>query len=100
MGNVIKIKFNTAERIQSLNSDAIASIIRENKLLNAIDEVLFELDKLDGVLGNEPKLTHARKILEEAIRQNKYQYRKDNSEKVILDNVIPLFPEHTPGEAA
>jgi len=100
MGKLIKIKFSTAERIQDLNSDAVASIVRENRLLNAIDEVLYKLDKLDGILGNEPSLTHARKILKEAIRQNKYQYHKDNSEKIILDNVIPLFPEHIPDEVA
>lgn len=100
MGKLIKLKFSTAERIQDLNSDAVASIVRENRLLNAINEVLYELDRLDEVLGNEPKLTHARKILGEAIRQNKYQYHKDNSEKTILDEVIPLFEEHIPDEAA
>ena len=100
MGKLIKIKFSTAERIQDLNSDAVASIVRENRLLNAIDEVLYHLDKLDGRLSNEPLLNQARTVLKEAMRQNKYQYHKDNSEKIILDNVIPLFEEHIPDEAA
>jgi len=69
-------------------------------LLYAIDEVLLRLDRLDGVLRNEPKLTHARKILEKAIKQNKYQYLKDNGEKTILDRIVPLFEEHIPDEAA
>ncbi|OFW61917.1 MAG: hypothetical protein A2Z35_04930 [Actinobacteria bacterium RBG_19FT_COMBO_36_27] len=100
MGNLIRINFKTAERIQDLNCDAIASEVRENKLLNAIDEVLYNLDRRDGVLGNEPKLNHAIKILGEAIKQNRYQYHKDNAEKTILDDIIPLFPEHIPDEAA
>ena len=100
MGKLIKIKFSTAERIQDLNCDAVASIVRENRLLNAIDEVLYHLDKLDGILSNEPLLNHSREMLKRAMRQNKYQYHKDNSEKIILDNVIPLFPEHIPDEAA
>ncbi|OFW47189.1 MAG: hypothetical protein A2163_04055 [Actinobacteria bacterium RBG_13_35_12] len=100
MGDLIRINFKTAERIQDLNCDALASIVRENKLLHAIDEVLYHLDRRDGVLGNEPKLNHAIKILDEAKKQNTYQYRKDNQEKTILDEIVPLFSEHIPDEAA
>lgn len=99
MGNLIRINFKTAEHIQSLNSDAVASIVRENKLLNAINEVLYSLDRIDGIIGNDVLLNQARKVLDEAIKQNKYQYQKDNAEKTILDDVIPLFEEHIPDEA-
>ena len=100
MGELIKIDFKTGVKIQDLNSDAVASIVRENKLLNAIDEVLYNLDCLDGILNNCSLLNQAKKILDEAKKQNKYQYQKDNAEKTILDNVIPLFSEHIPDGAA
>jgi len=100
MGDLIRINFKTAEKIQDLNCDALASIIRENKLLNAIDEVLFNLDRIDGIIGNDNLLNHARKILDEAMKQNRYQYAKDNSEKTILEDIIPLFEENIPDEVA
>lgn len=95
MKNIVRIDFKKAELIQDLNCDALASIKAEHKLLNAISEVLTCLDRRDGILGNEPMIDHCRKILAQAIEANHYQHSKDDGERIVLDKVIPLFPERS-----
>lgn len=99
-GKIVKIEFSKAEKIQDLNCAALASIRAEHKLLHAIRDVIRFIDKMDGVMKNEPHLEYCKKLLKKAISQNKYQHLKDHSEKVILENVIPLFEEWIPNEVA
>lgn len=93
-GNLISMKFNTAEKIQDLNSDAIASEKYEGKLLECLETVLEIIDARDGLLNNEYEILQAKKLLQGARQQNQYQYDKDHQEQLILDNVVPMFPEH------
>ena len=92
--NVISIKFNVAEKIQDCNCEALASEKQENRLLKALENIIEMIDLKDNVLGNEPEIEQAKKLIGEAREQNEYQFKKDHQEQLILDNVVPMFPEH------
>lgn len=93
-GNLISIKFNTAEKLQDYNDEALASELSENRILKSLESVFEIIDARDGLLNNEFEIMQAKKLLQEARQQNQYQYEKDHQEQLILDNVIPMFPEH------
>ena len=93
-GNLITMKANTVDKLQDLNSDAVASEIREIRLLNALETVLDIIDARDGLLNNEFEIRQAKKLIVEAKEQNQYQYSKDHQEQLLLDNVVDMFPEH------
>ena len=92
--NVITVKFGTAEKIQDLNSEAVASAIREHEVLNSIMTCLDIHDSIDSVIGNEPLIEQAKKLIEKAREHNNYQLDKDQAEMKLLDNVVDMFPEH------
>jgi hypothetical protein len=93
-GNLIKIKFNTAEKIQDLNSEAVACAVYGLKLLKSLESVLEIIDLRDRKLDNEPEIVQGKKLCSEAKGQFSGCFSFDKEEMRILDNVVDMFPEH------
>ncbi|MHB1125317.1 MAG: hypothetical protein ACYC0T_21745 [Ramlibacter sp.] len=93
-GNLITMKFNTAERIQDLNSEAVACAVYGLKLLKSLESVLEVIDMRDHKLDNEPEIVHGKKLCYEARDQFSSCFSYDKEEMRLLDNVVDMFPEH------
>ncbi|MCE5329889.1 hypothetical protein LLG07_06120 [bacterium] len=91
---VVNMRFKDVEEVQDLNSDAIACNSYEGKLLIVIDNLLDFIDGKDCMIGNEPEVEQAKKVLRQARELNMEGLNKDKKEMRILDDIVPMFPEH------
>jgi hypothetical protein len=91
---VIPIIYNQAEKISNSNICEKNGEKEINKLLVAVDKLLYALDLRDGELNNDIFLTQARNQVTAALNKVGYIYAKNLEQQNILSNVIPLFPEH------
>lgn len=90
----IPIKYNLAEKVSNSNISECHGEREINKLLNAVDSLLYALDLRDGELDNDIFLSQARKQVRTALNKVGYIYSKNLEQQNILSNVIPLFPEY------
>jgi len=90
----ISIAYFKAEKISTLNITERKGEREINKLLAAVDSLLYALDLRDGELNNDIFLTQARRQVVEARDKTGYIYSKNLEQQEILSNVIPLFPEY------
>ena len=91
---VIPIVYKQAEKISNSNLSERHGEKEINKLLVAVDKLLYALDLRDGKLNNDIFLTQARRQVTQALGKVGYIYSKNLEQQNILSNVIPLFPEH------
>jgi hypothetical protein len=90
----ISIIYSQAEKVSNSNISECHGEREINKLLNAVDSLLYALDMRDGELDNDIFLTQARRQVRAALNKTGYIYSKNLEQQNILSNVIPLFPEH------
>jgi hypothetical protein len=91
---VVNMRFKDVEEVQNLNSDAVACNSYEEKLLLVIDNLLDFIDEKDCIRENEPEVEQAKKVLRQARELNIEGLNKDKKEMRILDDIVPMFPEH------
>jgi hypothetical protein len=92
---IVLFEYTEAEQLNDENCNERNSEVKENRLLIAIKSTLRTIDLRDGILDNDLILNNAKKVCEQAIKENEYQYQKNLSQQKILDKFID-FPEKLP----